>query len=412
MNAKTITGLGLGVYFATFVLAALFGLPRLLTYVAASGIGLATVLYALSAHSWTVVRDQLMRWQVLILIFGGIVGLSYLVNRESYDLNLTLKVLGYSSLFFIASLTAMLTGFESVRACIQIYLVTVILAMIVTVAVNNTNANNGRLLGPTYREGVAGSGIHHNEVGLLGVTAVILATAIGWRAMLVITPFSLYTALLSGSRGSVLGIILAVALFAFLREFIAGAGRRGYDAVPLRGLLYLTGGLILGLGVSVYAADFLIDDVFMLRSENRGLSSGFTGRLDVWQGIIDDWKQSPLIGNGYGVVRGEALRLGETADGGFLLLSAELGLAGLFLFLYLIFRTIKISWSGVVSSGAPLSITMLVFVITFSFINIFESRFVGTGSIGLSLFLYFGSLCTVIHDPVVGETSIVRSVVR
>lgn len=392
MNAQKIVGIGLGLYFGTFVMAALLGLPRMHTYLAASALGAATVGYALFSNGWQVIRDQFVRWQILVATFLGIVCISFLVNRAEYDFSLTLKVVGYASLFVISTLVALTTGSQSARACMHTYLACLVFAMVVTLAVNNTNSHNHRLYGPTFKQGVKGSGLHHNEVGLLGMTAVMLATVSGWRAVILITPPSLYTAYLAGSRGSLLGILIALTVFAVVREFVSRSARRGFRRVPTRGITLLAASLCIALVVAVFAGSFVIDDIFHLHDSRRGLSSGFTGRWEVWQGILNHWKDSPIIGCGYGIVRGEALAEGETADGGFLMLTAELGLAGLLLFLFLIYNTFKTSWANVATTGDARSMTALVFLVTFCFINIFESRFVGTGSIGLGMFLYLSSL--------------------
>lgn len=399
MNSSRTAGIGLGLYFGSFVIAALLGLPRLLTYTGASGLGVATVGYALYASGGRILRARLVRWQLLTAVFLGLLGVSYVVNRGSYDAAMTIKVVGYGSLMLIATLVALISGYPAVRACMNTYLVCLMFAMAVTVAVNNTNSNNHRLLGPTYREGVAGSGLHHNEVGLLGMTAVMLATNGGWPVVLAVTPPAVLVAVLSGSRGSLLGIVLALVTFAAVKEVLANAARRDFATIPARAVFLSAAAIGLLAVAGTVAGSFVADEILMLNSENRGLSSGFTGRWDVWHEMVAHWQQSPLVGRGYGVVRGEALALGKTADGGFLLLTAELGLAGLFLFLFLILRTLQITWRAVATEADPCAMTILVFLVTFCFINIFESRFVGTGSIGLGLFFYFASLCTLIPEP-------------
>lgn len=392
MNARKITGYGLGLYFGCFVLAALLGLPRMYTYLAASGVGAVTVLYSLWAHEFRIAKDAFRRWLWLAAAFAGLIIVSYLVNRQAYDFSLTLKALGYGSVFVVSSLVAVVCGREAFKPCLQAYLSSLLFAMVVTLAVNNTNAHNHRLLGPTYKDDIQGSGLHHNEVGLLGMTAVMLSTCSGWPAVILITPPSIYTAYLAGSRGSMLGIVLALLVFVFLKEFASGARYRRIDVVPKRGLTLLGIAVLGSAAVAVFAGSFLIDDVLQLNNEKRGLGSGFTGRLDVWAGMVDHWKQSPIVGKGYGVVRGEARDLGNTADGGYLLLSSELGTLGLGLFVFLIWRTASVSWSNVLATGHNDSIAAMVFLVTFCFINLFESRFVGTGSIGLGIFLYLSCL--------------------
>ena len=394
MKSQTITGTGLGLYFGCFVMAALLGLPRMYTYLAASAVGALTVAYAMYTQQWQVERSALNRWQCVVGLFLGIVCVSYFINRDSYDVSLTLKVIGYASVFCVSSTVAMLTGYKSMRACMNSYLTCLLFAIVVTLAVNNTNSHNHRLLGPTHKDDIQGSGLHHNEVGLLGMTTVMLATISGWRAVLLLTPPSVYIAYLSGSRGSMLGIVIALLTFAVAKEILAKSGQRAFAVFPKRAVYLAAGGFVaMSIGL-VLSWDFVIDDVLQLNSENRGLSSGFTGRLDVWEGMLNHWRKNPVVGQGYGIVRGEARSLGETADGGYLLLTSEVGMAGLFLFLALIYQTFKSSLWGILHLGDCLSITTLVFLAAFCFINIFESRFVGTGSIGLGIFIYLASLST------------------
>lgn len=393
MNSHALIGIGLGLYFNCFVAASLFRLPQMHSYLVASSIGCATIVYGLLASNFGVARLRLIRWSCLFGAFLFIVAASYVLNANEYDTGLTLKVIGYTSLFGVSTLIALIGNNEAARACMLTYLGGVMFALLTTLAFNNTSPVNHRLLGPLSDPMPGGTGLHHNEVGLLAMTSVTLATMGGWRALLLVSPVALYTAFRAGSRGSLLGIIVAITVFIAIREFLSRSDRRSIRSVPIRGVLIVITIMLCCMILVMTAWPYLADDVLQLNDKNRGLSSGFTGRFDVWRGMAEDWLQSPIIGRGYGIVRGEALEAGNTADGGFLLLTAELGAAGMILFFVLIIYSLGHSWHSTRVHGDSHSITTFVYVVTFCFINLVESRFVGTGSIGLGMFIYVSSLC-------------------
>ena len=111
--------------------------------------------------------------------------------------------------------------------------------------------------------------------------------------------------------------------------------------------------------------------------------------------MLEHWQQNPVFGRGYSIVRDDALSEANSADGGFLLATAELGILGLLYFCGLFAGSIKNSLLEVARSGAANAVTCFVFMVVFGFTNLFESRIMGTGSIGLGVFFYISALCLV-----------------
>ena len=395
MKPNQITGIGLGLYFNCFLCIAAFDLPKSPGYVAATGIGLTTLFYALYVRQFRVSSESLVRWLTIVGIFAGIVGISYLLNFDSYRFQLTFKAVGYVSLFAIPSAIALVSGRSSARSCLLTYCLGLTAAISLTLAVNNVNSHNGRLLGPFNNPQVRTSGLQANEVGLLGMTSVLTSLEAGWPGVLLTAPVGIYVAYRSGCRGSLIGIVIAVLTFAACREFAARSRLRSFGTVPVRGVTIAAVSLaIVGL-VGAIAGPFILDKVLLISDARRGLSSGFTGRWDQWEQLIRDWSQSPVFGCGYSVVRDARLSEQQGADGGFVLVLAELGGVGLLYFLGLFAMAMRSSFRSVIETGSRHEIAFLTFLVTFFFTNIFESRIVGVGSTGLGVFFYITTLCVV-----------------
>jgi putative inorganic carbon (hco3(-)) transporter len=128
---------------------------------------------------------------------------------------------------------------------------------------------------------------------------------LGWVTALVISGTFLFAIYLSGSRGGVLGLAVLTGLFLVRRLRTAGAV-----------LTCFLGGLVL-LAVNAYST--------------RTISiSGGMDRLAIWSDGMSYFKESPLWGIG---PRGFGNRYGMTAHNSFLLVAAELGIAGYFIWM-------------------------------------------------------------------------------
>ena len=322
VQPSTIAGVGLGLYLNTFILSSLFVLPRMLSYLAGSAIGGATIVLVLVSQDWRLNRNELLRWQAVAGLFAGILGCGYLLNAHSYDASLTLKVIGYGSLFATCSGVALIGGHRCVSTCFSTYLVGTLFAAVVVLAFNNVNPANGRLMGPFRSVGIQAEGLHPNDAAQLGMIAVILATSLGWRGVLSTFPLAIYLSIRCSSRGAMIGTVIAVALYFLLREFAARSAGRELFVLPKRGVWGILLVTVCIAVLTAFVGPYILDELLLRNDHQRGVSSGFTGRLDIWQGLFDAFMSSPLLGLGYGVVKAEAESSLSTADGGFLLLLA------------------------------------------------------------------------------------------
>jgi O-antigen ligase len=84
---------------------------------------------------------------------------------------------------------------------------------------------------------------------------------------------------------------------------------------------------------------YLKSDVLLLDSQQRGLGSGFTGRFEIWGAAIDIWLRSPILGVG---LRQHEFFMPDMAPAhnSYLAILADTGLAGLVVYIALLFRSL------------------------------------------------------------------------
>jgi O-antigen ligase len=128
---------------------------------------------------------------------------------------------------------------------------------------------------------------------------------VGWLAAIPLTALFLVGVYLTGSRGAALGVAVVLGLFLTRRFRATGAL-----------LTTVLGGLLL-LGVNAYRA-------------RRISISGGIDRLAIWSDGLSYFKSSPLWGIG---PRNFASSFGSTAHNSYLLVAAELGMIGYFLWM-------------------------------------------------------------------------------
>ena len=169
--------------------------------------------------------------------------------------------------------------------------------------------------------GMGIGGINRNMTGMAGVGALVCCMIyprkeIRWIGV----ACALFMALIVSSRGSL------VSLAAFgLAYYVAYHGT--YRAV-IHGLLAAVAVAALLL-VIPHLRHGITNDVLMLHDRDRGIDSGFTGRMDFWKEALAKFQRSPLIGYGFrGTIESNGL---GSIHSGYLKLLVETGIIGTFL---------------------------------------------------------------------------------
>ena len=403
----TSTGFALGVYFLSFNCITMLDLPKTGSYLWVTAFGCSTVIFGIIHNGFDFSRTTFVRWMMLSIAFVSIVGGSYAANRTSYESTIAVKAIGYVSLYVIASTLSSAQRLDFLRPCLVTSWIGLLLLTVFIVAMNHRSPNNNRLIGPFDNLAVKSSGLHANGVGQIAMTAMALAPVLGWRAVLLTLPIATYAAYLASSRGSLIGILVAFLTFILAREMLPGTTSSGNAHISRRAA-FIVFALMAGAVLAIPSWSIISEEVFMLTDASRGVGSGFTGRTDVWANLLERWKERPLLGNGYGILKDESLSASMASDGGYIMVLAELGVFGLMFFAVLFSVALWVSTKAAVLERSGSSIAMLVFTVTFAFINVFESRIVGTGSIGLGVFFLISSVCIVHADAVVDRRNPVR----
>jgi O-antigen ligase len=165
-------------------------------------------------------------------------------------------------------------------------------------------------------------GINRNRIGQTALTAGICTFLYRGKLKWVGMAGCFGFALLVNSRGTLLAAGVFTGTYLFLKF---GLGR---SLLAMMGMA-LAGALFLAVpSIGQRTQEKLVDDVIGLHDQNRGLGSGFSGRLETWQNGLAAFWRSPAIGHGF-----RTRALFETGDAylahsGYVNLLADAGLVG------------------------------------------------------------------------------------
>jgi O-antigen ligase len=223
-----------------------------------------------------------------------------------------------------------------------------------------------------------GIGLDPNFIGLLTVVAGLATASLSaryWR--MAGLAGSLFVAWLVSSRDAILGIAVGHAVAILARRLLPepGAPRPGLAttwAMAVGGLLalLLTGHWLMG---------FVDNDVLLLNDPERGLGSGFTNRIELWQAAWALWKSHPVFGVGYG----EGLTdFGYTAYAHnlVLVLLSETGLVGLGGFVAFTVLSMRNALRFIRTGHRQIAIFMISSMAIYWSYGIFEGKAVSAGN--------------------------------
>jgi O-antigen ligase len=316
---------------------------------------------------------QMLTLGVLLLNFSIVA--SYLFNAERYE-----------AVFMIGNIVS------SVLAFISLYTITMKMDLDFRKTLILQCLFSSPLFISILRDGVMTWGrlipanLEPNYVGMMALLCFMGAIGVrSWIAAAALSALPVYTMLVVQSRASMLAALLSVVI-------IGVCALANLSAKKLRlvlPLIFLGGpalciALILA-GVPVFAFfGGIVDNTFMLSDEHRGISSGGSGRTDLWTAAINLWLSHPLFGVGF---KGHPLMMPDQmlAHNAFLGMLADVGLVGCGS--YLLILCVAVYY--ILKRGRDLSEFPLRLAIIFSYLlyGMFESRAFSFGNTYSILFL-------------------------
>jgi O-antigen ligase len=227
--------------------------------------------------------------------------------------------------------------------------------------------------------------------GILNPNSAAMVLASGCCAALVARPRALRNGLLAagallvlatGSRSALLGLVAAAAV-------LLARGLLG-PALPKRLALALAGLLALA-ALWAWGADWAVGSVarhLALWDRHRGVGTGFTNRVLMWDIALELWPRAPLLGHGpranellyeaYGRGNPRLAHLSSTHSG-WLAVLVDLGAVGLALYLAAVGRALARAWRAP-TGGDAVAQAKLALLVTYAFIATFERFAINAGN--------------------------------
>ncbi|WP_353150639.1 O-antigen ligase family protein [Flavobacterium sp.] len=170
--------------------------------------------------------------------------------------------------------------------------------------------------------------------------------------VLIVIPSFVNLIILSGSRGALISTVIVV-LFMFIMK----------KSTFIKKIIFI--------GLLVVISNYLIDKVkesdLMFTRLTESLEKGSTaGRSDIWEDVIELWKNRPLLGYGATGFETEMIIIygsGKDAHNLFLYILVTSGLIGLCIFLYFIILHMKRAINSFIK-GDVLIMVLLIFYLT------------------------------------------------
>jgi O-antigen ligase len=128
----------------------------------------------------------------------------------------------------------------------------------------------------------------------------------------------LFFIVIVSSRGSMVALAVFLAVYYLLHKGTLNAFALGGGVVLLALFTFL---------ISPGVREFVIETIFRVHDSRRGVGSGFTGRVEMWETAINAFWQRPLTGWGFRSASGEASAVGGVHSG-WLKIFAESGIFG------------------------------------------------------------------------------------
>ena len=226
---------------------------------------------------------------------------------------------------------------------------------------------------PAYVDGrLTFGGMDANSVGLILQSVTIASLALKRVPVRVAGILaSMYVMSLTDSRSALIGTTLALLMYFALR--------RGTLLIWSMTAILLVSAALVAIGSqSVTPVTDYVSELLQLNNSYRGVSTGFTGRKQLWEETIEIWQEHPLIGSGYRAIQ-DLLPQRLSSHDGYLEILGETGIFGalcMALFFSQGIRSLIVDAKG----GSQVAQLGLALTTGYLFVAIFERYFINFGN--------------------------------
>jgi O-antigen ligase len=214
---------------------------------------------------------------------------------------------------------------------------------------------------------------HPNYLGIVSFGILMCAVTVRpWPLAAVLTLTNLFIIVDTQSRSALAAALGGLLLFAALKTNQIGRRKAA--------LALAATSLICAMVLLVYQQAALdgISALFFLDDKNRGIGTGFTGRVGAWQEAIDLFSENPIFGVGFRMHE-RYMTILSSAHNGYVSLLAEVGIVGAVpLVALVLLLTLRLARRAL--QGDPMAIVGFSFVMGYLLIAAFERLFLNMGN--------------------------------
>lgn len=161
-------------------------------------------------------------------------------------------------------------------------------------------------------------GINRNTIGTLVLAAMICMQFANHRMLrLAAIGLAVSFLIIVTSRGCMLALGVFVAVYYILLQGTARAVGHALLGFFLAACVLLA---------SSFLQKTVFEDVLRINDPNRGVGSGFTGRVDNWKGNLEKFRKRPILGHGFRSTA--SLTYSGSAHSGYIALLVDSGIIG------------------------------------------------------------------------------------
>lgn len=326
-------------------------------------------------------RVPIIMW-FLTLFFSLIIIVGAFRSADIIGFSVVIRSIGVVGFIFLGLMFAQRRDYSVLERAFPIY--TLFFAGVLVYVLIDDDRLFARLQGhlhPNLWAFVTGA----SAIGILYLKASVFL-----RALLICVYFY-FLAFEFQARGPLLYAAIATAFVVVARVFLMiKEAKRNYLLLSFLAICLSSVAIF-----SIFAADYLLNEILLINHQNRGLGSGFTGRTEIWSLLLTFLSEKPFIGYGmdmsrYYVTNYISAELGggdaQSAHNSYISVMFDFGFLGLLVYVFFIFLML-------LGAGRRRNFQFLAFLILYLLMGMTEARPLNVGNPPSILFMLLITYC-------------------